>query len=64
MKPCWRRPTRRSAAPPTRRASAKDVRQTDPMFDAATYGNKFLNPKDLEALREGLRKAGLLVDAR
>jgi len=35
------------------------VRQTDPMFDAATYGNKFLNPKDLADLRDGLRKAGL-----
>jgi len=40
------------------------VRQTDPMFDSATYGNKFLNPKDLEAMRDGLRKAGLLVEAR
>ena len=40
------------------------VRQTDPMFDSATYGNKFLNPNDLAALRDGLRKAGLLVEAR
>jgi adenylate cyclase len=40
------------------------VRQTDPMFDSATYGNKFLNPNDLAALRDGLRKAGLLVEGR
>ena len=41
---------------------AENIRQTDPTFDAATFGNKFLNPKDLEHLREGLRKAGLLVE--
>ncbi len=35
------------------------IRRTDPMFDGATYGNKFLNPKDLADLRDGLRKAGL-----
>ena len=43
---------------------SEKVLQTDPMFDPATYGNKFLNPKDLAALRDGLRKAGLLVEAR
>jgi len=43
---------------------SEKVRQTDPMFDSATYGNKFLNSKDLEAMRDGLRKAGLLVEAR
>ena len=43
---------------------SEKVLRTDPMFDAATYGNKFLNPKDLAALRDGLRKAGLLVEAR
>ncbi|HYJ39688.1 MAG TPA: winged helix-turn-helix domain-containing protein [Steroidobacteraceae bacterium] len=43
---------------------SENVRQTDPMFDPATYGNKFLNPKDLAALRDGLRKADLLVEAR
>jgi len=43
---------------------SEKVLQTDPMFDSATYGNKFLNPKDLAALRDGLRKAGLLVEAR
>lgn len=43
---------------------SEKVRQTDPMFDAATYGNKFLNPRDLENLRDGLRKAGLLAGAR
>jgi TolB-like protein/DNA-binding winged helix-turn-helix (wHTH) protein/cytochrome c-type biogenesis protein CcmH/NrfG len=35
------------------------VRRTDPTFEGATFGNKFLNPADLEHLREGLRKAGL-----
>jgi TolB-like protein/DNA-binding winged helix-turn-helix (wHTH) protein/Tfp pilus assembly protein PilF len=38
---------------------SENIRRTDPMYDAATYGNKFLNPGDLEHLREGLRKAGL-----
>jgi len=38
------------------------IRRTDPMYDAATYGNKFLNPKDLEHLRDGLRKAGLYTE--
>jgi adenylate cyclase len=36
-----------------------DIRRLDPTFDAAAYGNKFLNPNDLEHLRDGLRKAGL-----
>jgi tetratricopeptide (TPR) repeat protein len=43
---------------------SETIRRTDPMYDAANYGNKFLNPKDLEHLREGLRKAGLYADAR
>jgi len=43
---------------------SENIRRTDPMYDAATYGNKFLNPKDLEHLRDGLRKAGLYSDAR
>jgi adenylate cyclase len=43
---------------------SEEVRRTDPMFDPLTYGNKFLNPKDLEALRDGLRKAGLQASAR
>ncbi len=40
---------------------ADSIRRTDPTFEAATFGNKFLNPKDLASLREGLRKAGLLA---
>ena len=43
---------------------SENIRRTDPMYDPATYGNKFLNPKDLEHLRDGLRKAGLYADAR
>jgi tetratricopeptide (TPR) repeat protein len=35
------------------------IRRTDPTFEGTTFGNKFLNPSDLEHLREGLRKAGL-----
>ena len=35
------------------------IRRTDPTFDAAAFGNKFLNPDDLARLRQGLRKAGL-----
>jgi adenylate cyclase len=38
---------------------AQDIRRTDPTFEAAAFGNKFLNPQDLAHLREGLRKAGL-----
>jgi len=37
----------------------ENIRITDPTFEAATFGNKFLNPADLAKLREGLRKAGL-----
>jgi len=40
---------------------ADNIRRSDPTFDAAAFGNKFLNPKDLANLREGLRKAGLLA---
>jgi len=35
------------------------IRRTDPAFDAQTFGSKFLNPSDLEHLRDGFRKAGL-----
>ena len=35
------------------------IRHVDPTFDPRTFGNKFLNPADLEHLRDGLRKAGL-----
>jgi len=38
---------------------AADLRRSDPTFDGATFGNKFLNGRDLARLREGLRKAGL-----
>ncbi|MEO8018776.1 MAG: winged helix-turn-helix domain-containing protein [Pseudomonadota bacterium] len=37
----------------------EEIRRTDPTFEARTFGNKFLNPKDLDHLRAGLRKAGL-----
>jgi hypothetical protein len=39
------------------------VRRTDPLFDAAAFGNKFRNPRDLAHLREGLAKAGLYLPA-
>ena len=35
------------------------LRARDPTFDALTFGNKFQDPKDLEKLRAGLRKAGI-----
>jgi adenylate cyclase len=35
------------------------VRRIDPTFDPQSFGTKFLNPADLEHLRDGLRKAGL-----
>jgi len=43
---------------------SETIRRTDPMFDAARYGDKFLNPKDLEHLRDGLRRADLYVETR
>jgi TolB-like protein/cytochrome c-type biogenesis protein CcmH/NrfG len=42
---------------------AEEIRRTDPTFDGAEFGNKFLNAADLERLREGLRKAGLYASA-
>jgi adenylate cyclase len=39
--------------------AVKLIRLTDPTFDAAKFGTKFLNPADLEHFREGLRRAGL-----
>jgi adenylate cyclase len=39
---------------------AATVRVSDPTFDPATFGSKLRNPEHLEALRAGLRKAGLL----
>jgi len=35
------------------------IRRLDPTFDPTSFGSKFLNPADLERLRDGLRKAGL-----
>jgi TolB-like protein/DNA-binding winged helix-turn-helix (wHTH) protein/Tfp pilus assembly protein PilF len=35
------------------------IRRTDPTFDPHSFGSKFLNPTDLDRLRDGLRKAGL-----
>ncbi len=35
------------------------IRRTDPTFEPASYGSKFVKSRDLEHLREGLRKAGL-----
>jgi adenylate cyclase len=35
------------------------IRRVDPTFDPREFGTKFLNPVDLEHLRDGLRKAGL-----
>jgi adenylate cyclase len=35
------------------------IRRLDPTFDPRAFGSKFLNPADLESLRDGLRKAGL-----
>ena len=34
-----------------------NIRRVDPTFDPQTFGSKFLNPADLENLRDGLRKA-------
>jgi adenylate cyclase len=35
------------------------IGRLDPTFDPREFGTKFLNPVDLEYLRDGLRKAGL-----
>ena len=37
-----------------------EVHRLDPTFDPQQFGSKFLSPADLENLRDGLRKAGLL----
>ena len=39
---------------------AEAVRRSDPTFDPAAFGSKLRNPAQLEELRVGLRKAGLL----
>jgi len=38
---------------------AKEIRRMDPTFDPRAFGSKFLQPTDLEHLRDGFRKAGL-----
>lgn len=35
------------------------IRRVDPTFDPHAFGSKFLNPADIEHLRDGFRKAGL-----
>ena len=35
------------------------IHRLDPSFDPLTFGSKFLNPADLDHLRDGFRKAGL-----
>jgi adenylate cyclase len=35
------------------------IRRLDPGFDPQSFGSKFLNPADLDHLRDGFRKAGL-----
>jgi TolB-like protein/DNA-binding winged helix-turn-helix (wHTH) protein/cytochrome c-type biogenesis protein CcmH/NrfG len=35
------------------------IRRTEPTFDPQRFGSKFLNPADLQHLRDGLLKAGL-----
>ena len=35
------------------------IRRVNPTFDSRAFGSKFLNPADLEKLRDGVRKAGL-----
>jgi tetratricopeptide (TPR) repeat protein len=41
--------------------AAEAVRRNDPTFDAATFGNKFRDPRNLATVRAGLVKAGLYV---
>jgi adenylate cyclase len=38
------------------------IHRVDPSFDPRTFGSKFLNPADLDHLRDGFRKAGLYAD--
>jgi len=37
------------------------IRRTDPTFEPLAFGSKFLDPGDLEHLRDGFRKAGLFT---
>lgn len=41
------------------RLTVAAIRRLDPTFDPEEYGTKFINPVDLEHVREGLRKAEL-----
>jgi TolB-like protein/DNA-binding winged helix-turn-helix (wHTH) protein/Flp pilus assembly protein TadD len=43
---------------------AVELRRHDPTFDGATFGNKFLDGRDLARFREGLAKAGLYSPTR
>jgi hypothetical protein len=38
------------------------IHRFDPTFEPTEFGTKFLNSADLEHLRDGLHKAGLLTD--
>ena len=38
------------------------IRRMDPTFEPGEFGSKFLNPADLEHLRDGFRKAGIYSD--
>ncbi|MBR0697565.1 winged helix-turn-helix domain-containing protein [Bradyrhizobium lablabi] len=38
------------------------IRRLDPTFDAKEFGTKFLRADDLDHLRDGMRKAGLVVE--
>jgi tetratricopeptide (TPR) repeat protein len=40
---------------------AASIRRMYPTFDPQAFGSKFLKPTDLDHLREGFRKAGLLT---
>jgi len=37
------------------------MRRVDPTFDPHVFGTKLLNAADLEHLRDGFRKAGILA---
>jgi adenylate cyclase len=39
------------------------IHRAEPAFDPRDFGTKFLDPVDLEHLRDGFRKAGLYADA-
>jgi TolB-like protein/DNA-binding winged helix-turn-helix (wHTH) protein/Tfp pilus assembly protein PilF len=41
-----------------------DIRRLDPAFDPSEFGTKFLRAGDLDRLRDGLRKAGLLAEQK